>query len=141
MLRPALLRPGLLPRPVWLRRLPVSTLALMLTLLLVLLLQAYLATQPPAAPQMLLCPGTIVFPLRNDGAYPITIVQVAINDAFWPFTARPSTTITPHATAFVTLRYPWVAGVAYEVRSISSTGATFVTDIDTTTTASAPSCP
>src|SRR5918911_1171207 len=43
-------RPALLQRPAWLRRLPVSTLALMLTLLLVLLLQAYLATQPTAAP-------------------------------------------------------------------------------------------
>jgi hypothetical protein len=43
-------RPALLRRPAWLRRLPVSTLALMLTLLLVLLLQAYLATQPTAAP-------------------------------------------------------------------------------------------
>ena len=60
--------PALLQRPAWLRRLPVSTLALMLTLLLVLLLQAYLATQPTAAPQTLLCPGTIVLQLRNDGA-------------------------------------------------------------------------
>jgi hypothetical protein len=134
-------RPALLRRPAWLRRLPVWTLALLFTLLFVLLLQAYLATQPPAAPQMLLCPGTIVFPLRNDGAYPITIVQVAINDAFWPFTVRPSTTIAPHGRAFVTLHYPWDAGVAYEVRSISSTGATFVTDIGATTTAQAPSCP
>jgi hypothetical protein len=134
-------RPALLRRPAWLRRLPVWTPALMLTLLFVLLLQAYLATKPPAAPQTLLCPGTIVFQLRNDGAHPVTITQVAINDAFWPFTARPSTTITPHGTAFVTLHYPWDAGVAYEVRSISSTGATFVTDIDATTTASAPSCP
>jgi hypothetical protein len=134
-------RPALLRRPAWLRRLPVWTLALMLTLLLVLLLQTYLATQPTAAPQTLLCPGTIVFQLRNDGAHPVTIAQVSIDDAFWPFTARPSTTIAPHGTAFVTLRYPWEAGVAYEVRSISSTGATFVTDIDATTTASAPSCP
>jgi hypothetical protein len=115
----------------------------MLTLLLVLLLllQAYLATQPTAAPQTLLCPGTIVFQLRNDSAHAVTVAQVSVNDAFWPFTAMPSTTIAPHGTAFVTLRYPWDAGVAYELRSISSTGATFVTDIDATTTASAPSCP
>jgi hypothetical protein len=136
-------RLAMLQRPEWLRRLPVWTLALMLTLLLVLLLQAYLATQtqPTAAPQTLLCPGKIVFQLRNDGAHPLTIAQVSINDAFWPFTARPSTTIAPHGTAFVTLRYRWDAGVAYEVRSISSMGATIVTDIDATTTASAPSCP
>ena len=106
------------------------------------------ASPPTPAPsglvevaQTLLRSGTIVFQLRNDGAHPVIITQVSINDAFWPFTARPSTTITPHGTAFMTLHYPWDAGVAYEVRSISSTGATFVTDIDATTTASAPSCP
>jgi zinc transporter, ZIP family len=106
------------------------------------------ASQPPPAPsgsvevaQTRLCPGTIVFQVRNGGAHPVTIAQVSSNDAFWPFTARPSTTIAPHGTGVVTLRYPWEAGVAYEVRFISSTGATFVTDIDATTTASAPSCP
>jgi hypothetical protein len=82
-----------------------------------------------------------VFQLRNDGAHPVTMAQVSINDAFWPFTAMPSTTIAPRGTAFVTLRYPWDAGVAYEVRFISSTGATLVTDVDASTTASAPSCP
>jgi hypothetical protein len=82
-----------------------------------------------------------VFQLRNDGAQPVTIAQVSVNDAFWPFTAGPRTTIAPHATAAVTLRYPWDAGVAYEVQFITSTGATYVTDIDATTTASAPSGP
>ena len=129
------------PRPALLRRLPAWTLALILTVLLVLLLQAFRATQPAAPPQTLLCPGTILFQLRNDSAHPVTLVQVSINDAFWPFTARPSTTIAPHGMAFVTLHYPWDAGVAYEIRSILSTGATFVSAIDTTTTASAPSCP
>jgi hypothetical protein len=106
------------------------------------------AAQPPPAPsgsvevaQTRLCPGTIVFQVRNGGAHRVTIAQVSINDAFWPFTARPSTTIAPHGTGVVTLRYPWEAAVAYEVRFIASTGATFVTDIDATTTASAPSCP
>ena len=106
------------------------------------------ASQPPPAPsgsvevaQTRLCPGTIAFQVRNGGAHPVTIAQVSINDAFWTFTARPSTTIAPHGTGVVTLRYPWDAGVAYEVRFISSTGATFVTEIEATTTASAPPCP
>jgi zinc transporter, ZIP family len=105
-------------------------------------------SQPTPAPsgslevgQTVLCPGTMVFQLRNDGAQPVTIAQVSVNDAFWPFTARPSTTIAPHRTASVTSRYFWAAGVAYEVQFISSTGATYVTDIDASTTASAPPCP
>ena len=104
-------------------------------------------SQPSPAPsgslevgQTVLCPGTMVFQVRNDGAQPVTIAQVSVNDAFWPFTATPSTTIAPHGTASVTLRYPWDAGVAYEVQFISSTGATLVTGIDAGTTASAPPC-
>jgi ZIP family zinc transporter len=90
--------------------------------------------------QTVLCPGTMVFQVRNTGAQPVTIAQVSVNDAFWPFTANPGATIAPHGTAVVTLRYPWDAGVAYEVQFISSTGATVVTDIDASTTASAPPC-
>jgi hypothetical protein len=100
-------------------------------------------SQSPPAPsgslevgQALLCPGTMVFQVRNDGAQPVTIAQVSVNDAFWPFTARPSTTIARHRTASVTLRYSRNAVVAYEVQFITSTGATFVTDIAATTTAS-----
>ena len=102
--------------------------------------------QPTPAPsgsvevaQTVLRPGTMVFQLRNDGVQPVTIAQVSVNDAFWPFTARSRTTIAPHGTAVVTLRYPWEAGVAYEVQFIASTGATFVTDIAATTTARAAS--
>jgi hypothetical protein len=90
--------------------------------------------------QTVLCPGTMVFQLRNDGAQPVTIAQVSVNDAFWPFTANPGATIASRGTASVTLRYSWDAGLAYEVQFISSTGATFVTTIDASTTASAPPC-
>ena len=92
-----------------------------------------------AVAQTLLRAGTIVFAVRNDSAQPVTIAQIAVNEAFWPFTARPRTTIAPHRMAFVTLRYPWDAGVAYEVQFIASTGAMFVTDIAATTTASTAS--
>jgi zinc transporter, ZIP family len=110
-------------------------------------------SQPTAAPsesvkvveslkvvQTVLCPGTMVFQMRNDSAQPVTIAQVSVNDAFWPFTANPGATIAPHGTTVVALRYPWDAGLAYEVWFISSTGATYGTDIDASTTASAPPC-
>jgi hypothetical protein len=82
----------------------------------------------------------MVFQVRNDGAQPVTIAQVSVNDAYWPFTANPGATLAPHATAVITLHYAWDAGVAYEVQFISSTGATFVTTIDASTTAGAPPC-
>ena len=104
-------------------------------------------SSPPAVPsesvtvvQTVLCPGTMVFQVRNDGAQPVTIAQVSVNDAYWPFTANPGATLAPHRTASVTVRYAWDAGVTYEVQFISSTGATFVTTIDASTTAGAPPC-
>src|SRR5207248_203533 len=60
--------------PAWLRRLPVSTLALMLTLLLVLLLQAYLATQPTAAPPAVPTPVLPTVTPRPSAA-PVTDVR------------------------------------------------------------------
>jgi hypothetical protein len=94
---------------------------------------------PVEVTQTLLRPGTIAFRLRNDDAQAVTIAQIAVNEAFWPFTATPRTTIAPHGTALVTLRYPWDAGVAYATRFITSTGAMFDTCIAAATTADASS--
>jgi hypothetical protein len=106
------------------------------------------ASKPALAPsgsvavtQVLLRPGTIAFRLWNDSVHTVTIAQIAVNDAFWPFMATPRTTLAPHATAVVMLSYPWDAGVAYEARFILSTGATFVTSIAATTTAAAAPSP
>ena len=90
--------------------------------------------------QTVLCPGTMVFQMRNDGTQPVTIAQVSVNDAYWPFTANPGATLAPHGTAVVALRYAWDAGVAYEVQFISSTGAMYATTIDASTTAGALPC-
>ena len=76
--------------------------------------------------QTVLCPGTMVFQVRNNGAQPVT--------------ANPGATIAAHGTAVVALRYPWDAGMAYEVQFISATGAMFATTIDASTTAGAPPC-
>jgi hypothetical protein len=65
-------------------------------------------------------PGMITFQLRNDDMQAVTIAQVAVNDAFWPFTAAPGATIAPHAAATITLPYPWDAGVNYDVQALWS---------------------
>jgi ZIP family zinc transporter len=97
-------------------------------------------SEPLKVIQTVLCPGTMVFQMRNDGTQPVTIAQVSVNDAYWPFTANPGATLAPHRTAVVALRYAWDAGVAYEVQFISSTGAMYATTIDASTTAGAPPC-
>jgi hypothetical protein len=83
----------------------------------------------------------IEFQLRNDGKQAITIAQVALNDAFWPFTAAPSTTIAPRAAATVTVPYPWDAGVSYDVQFISSTGTIVETSLVAATIAATAASP
>ena len=74
-------------------------------------------------------PGMIAFQLQNDDTRAITIAQVAINDAFWPFTAAPGAIIPHRGAATLTLSYPWDAGVSYDVQFISSTGTIVETSL------------
>ena len=60
----------------------------------------------------------------NDGPDPVTIAQVAVDDAYWAFSSGRGT--LPHlARTEILIPYPWVAGEAHHVRIVSSTGATF----------------
>jgi hypothetical protein len=96
-------RPALLRRPGWLRRPPVSTLALMLTLLLVLLLQAYLATQPTAAPPAVPTPVLPTVAPRPSAA-PVTGVRgggPSIQNATATGTPIPTAAASPPALALI----------------------------------------
>ncbi|MCC6456810.1 MAG: hypothetical protein IT328_17780 [Caldilineaceae bacterium] len=70
-------------------------------------------------------PGLIQVEVVNDGAGDVTVPQLLIDDAYWDFTAEPSTTIPPQAKATFTIPYPWVAEELHVVRLITSRGATF----------------
>ncbi|HUQ46056.1 MAG TPA: hypothetical protein VM033_05360 [Gemmatimonadaceae bacterium] len=86
----------------------------------------------PAAPietiqfgRTILRPGQIELRLRNTSPQPITLAQVNINDAIWPFDIQPDRTIGRLGSATVTLDYPWVEGEAYEISILSSSAITF----------------
>src|SRR5919202_108202 len=95
----------------------------------------------PAAPletvqftRTILRPGEIRFHVQNTSPQELTITQIAINDAFWPVTASPRTTIPRLGTAVFTLRYPWVEGETYAATFVSSNSIAFETDIPVATT-------
>lgn len=86
----------------------------------------------PAAPiediqlgRIVLEPGTVKVPFRNVGPGEITIAQVAINDAFWPFAIEPGASVPRLGAATVTLRYPWVERDAYAIKLFSSNSIVF----------------
>jgi zinc transporter ZupT len=90
----------------------------------------------PAAPietvqfgRTILRPGEIELRLRNTSPGAITLAQVNINDAIWPYTVSPSPTIPRLGSAVLTLAYPWVHGEAYEISLLSSNSIAFTTSI------------
>lgn len=70
-------------------------------------------------------PQTIVATILNDGADPVTIAQVQVDDAYWQFTAEPSMTLAHLRHTTLTIPYPWVEGETHHVRVVTSSGVTF----------------
>lgn len=73
--------------------------------------------------------GRIVVELVNDGPNEVTIPQVIVDEAYWTFTAEPSTTIQRFGRATYTIPYPWVAEEAHEIVFITELGGTFSAEI------------
>lgn len=74
-------------------------------------------------------PGTIALPLLNDGADPVTIAQVIVDDAYWSFTASDGTTLSHLSRSTLMIPYPWVAGEAHLLKVLTSTGTVFEREI------------
>jgi zinc transporter, ZIP family len=75
-----------------------------------------------AVQRSMLHPGTIMLFARNDGAEPVRIAQVLVNDAYVDFDAQRLTVAPDHDTR-VDVHYPWVAGESYEIGLLTAEGA------------------
>jgi ZIP family zinc transporter len=94
----------------------------------------------PAAPietvqfgRTILRPGYIELHLRNTSPQSITVAQVSINEAIWPYAISPGPTIPRLGSAAVTLDYPWVQGEAYEITLHSGNSIPFGTSVPVAT--------
>ena len=76
-----------------------------------------------------LSPGNIDLVVRNAGPQDLTIAQVAINNAIWPFSVSPSPTIPRLSRATVHLDYDWVHGESYSLSLFTSNSLTFNTEV------------
>lgn len=74
-------------------------------------------------------PGIIQVEVVNDGPQTVTIPQVLVDDAYFYFTADPSTTIPRLGRATYTINYPWVEDETHAVVLITSIGTTFAAEI------------
>jgi zinc transporter, ZIP family len=81
----------------------------------------------------ILRPSEIELHLRNTSPQPITISQVNINDAIWPYTISPGRIIPRLGKAVLTLNYVWVQGEAYEVTVFTGNSIPFTVSIPVAT--------
>jgi zinc transporter ZupT len=84
-------------------------------------------------------PGIIRVDVINDGPQDVTIPQVLVDDAYFYFTAEPSTTIPRLGRATYTIPYPWVEEETHAVVLITSLGTTFDGEIGAAVQTPAPS--
>ncbi len=75
----------------------------------------------------------------NDGPQSVTIPQILIDDAYFGFTASPSTTIPRLGRATFTIPYPWVEQETHHVVLLTSLGATFEGTVDSAVETPRPS--
>ena len=90
----------------------------------------------PAAPietlefeRTILRAGVIELHVRNTSPQEITLAQVIINDAIFPFTVSPGAELARLRRAVVSIEYPWQQAVAYQITLFSSNSIPFKTEI------------
>ncbi len=86
-----------------------------------------------AVERTVLRPGTIELTLRNDGADPVEVAQVAVNDAYAPFSASDGREIGRLGSTTLRVSYPWVEGEAYAISVLTASGGTVDAEIPVAT--------
>jgi zinc transporter, ZIP family len=67
-------------------------------------------------------PGLILLFARNEGADPVRVAQVLVNDAFVDFHAV-RLAVPPGGRTQLAVHYAWIAGESYEIGLLTATGA------------------
>jgi ZIP family zinc transporter len=107
-------------------------------------------------------PGLIELHVVNGGPQPVTVAQVAVDEAYWSYSidagkgasdeaalerlpaeeraaeSKQRRTIGRLERAVISIPYPWVEGEAHAIRLVTSTGVTFDTEIGVAVESPAP---
>jgi zinc transporter ZupT len=121
-------------RPTWLAGLaPLAVLALAIGLFVALdapgLDRVGVPEENLAVERTVLTPGEIELHVRNDGADPVEVRQVIVNDGFAAFT-QSNDDIGRLGGSTIDVQYPWIEGQNYEVILLTATGATITHEIE-----------
>lgn len=80
-------------------------------------------------------------PVMNGSPDPVTIAQVAVDDAYWNFTIQPTATLPRLGEAMITLTYPWVAGEPHIIKVLTASGTPFEGQVGVATETPQPALP
>jgi zinc transporter, ZIP family len=121
-------------RPTWLAGLaPLVVLALAIGLFVALdapgLDRIGVPEENLAVERTVLEPGQIELHVRNDGADPVEVRQVIVNDGFASF-SQSNDDIGRLGGSTIDVQYPWIEGQAYELILLTATGATITHEIE-----------
>jgi zinc transporter, ZIP family len=115
-------------RPAWLAGVaPLAVLAVAIGLFVLLdapgLDRIGVPQEKLAVERTVLKPGEIQLHVRNDGADPVQVKQVVVNDAFAGF-HQSKDEIGRLGGSEIDVEYPWIEGQNYDVQLVTETGAT-----------------
>jgi len=115
-------------RPAWLTGLaPLAVLAVAIGLFVLLdapgLDRIGVPQEELTVERTVLKPGQIELHVRNDGADPVSVRQVIVNDGFASFT-QTDQAVGRLGGSEIDVDYPWIEGQDYEVVLLTATGAT-----------------
>jgi ZIP family zinc transporter len=115
-------------RPAWLAGIaPLAVLAVAIGLFVLLdapgLDRIGVPQEELAVERTVLRPGEIQLHVRNEGADPVDVRQVIVNDAFTAFTESDEE-VGRLGGSEIDVTYPWIEGQDYEVLLLTATGAT-----------------
>ena len=82
-----------------------------------------------AVRQATLRPGEILLVVSNRSEESARVAQIILNDAFVDF-HQTEPEVKPGGTEQITISYPWISGESYDVRLMTSSGATVEYSID-----------
>jgi zinc transporter, ZIP family len=127
-------RRGTRRRPAWLAGLlPVVVLAVAIGVFVALdapgLDRIGVPEEELTVERAVLNPGEFELHVRNDGADPVEVRQVIVNDGYASFT-QSEEKIGRLGGAEIDVEYPWIEGQAYEIALLTATGATIDHAID-----------
>jgi ZIP family zinc transporter len=124
-------------RPAWLAGLiPVAVLAVAIGVFVALdapgLDRIGVPQEELAVERTVMNPGEIELHVRNDGADPVEVRQVIVNDGYVSF-RQSEEKIGRLGGAEIDVQYPWIEGQAYDIALLTATGATIEHTIDAAT--------